>query len=52
MLGAAIQTGRDLGMIPLEKSLARLVRAGRVEAPAARALAADPELLDQLTRTG
>jgi twitching motility protein PilT len=52
MLGAHVQTGRDLGMVPLEKSLGRLVRAGRVDAAAARALASDPDLFEQITRTG
>ena len=52
MLGSHIQTGRDLGMIPLEKSLARLVRSGQVDAATARALANDLELFDQVSRGG
>ena len=52
MLGAHVQTGRDHGMIPLEKSLGRLVRAGQIDPAAARALAADADLLEQLARTG
>jgi twitching motility protein PilT len=50
MLGAHVQTGRDAGMIPLERSLARLVRAGTIDLAAARGAALDPELLEQSLR--
>jgi twitching motility protein PilT len=41
-----IQTGRDAGMVPLERSLAALVRAGKVTRAAAREAAHDPAALD------
>ncbi|HVV86946.1 MAG TPA: PilT/PilU family type 4a pilus ATPase, partial [Kofleriaceae bacterium] len=50
MLGAHVQTGRDAGMIPLERSLARLVKAGTIDLAAARAVAGDPDLLEQSLR--
>jgi twitching motility protein PilT len=50
MLSTHIQTGRDAGMIPLEKSLARLVRSQQVEAAVARTVAADLDFFDQLNR--
>lgn len=52
MLGSHIQTGRDHGMIPLEKSLARLVRGGQVDPAIARALATDVELFEMVSRSG
>ena len=39
----AVVSGGDDGMMPLERSLAELVRAGIVSLDAARALASDPE---------
>ncbi|HUQ07425.1 MAG TPA: PilT/PilU family type 4a pilus ATPase [Kofleriaceae bacterium] len=51
MLGTHIQTGRDAGMIPLEKSLARLVRSQQVDAAVARAVAADLDFFDASLRT-
>lgn len=50
MLATHVQTGRDAGMIPLEKSLARLVRSGSVEARVARSVAADPDFFDAALR--
>ncbi|MCL4228233.1 MAG: PilT/PilU family type 4a pilus ATPase, partial [Myxococcales bacterium] len=52
MLGTHIQTGRDAGMIPLERSLARLVRARDVDPAVARAVAADLDFFEYVTRTG
>jgi twitching motility protein PilT len=49
MLGSAIQTGRDAGMIPLERSLARLLEAGTVAPQAIKAIAADHDLLAALS---
>ncbi|HEY0190562.1 MAG TPA: PilT/PilU family type 4a pilus ATPase [Kofleriaceae bacterium] len=49
MLASAIQTGRDAGMIPLERSLARLADAGTVSPQALRAIAADHDLLGALS---
>lgn len=48
MLPSAIQTGRDAGMIPLERSLARLLEQGMVSREAVRAIAADHDLLAAL----
>lgn len=48
-LPTAIQSGRDAGMIPLEKSLARLVDAGIVAPQAVKKVAADRDLLTALT---
>jgi twitching motility protein PilT len=50
MLGSLIQAGRDHGMIPLERSLAALVRAGIADAATARAAAIEVDLFDQLVR--
>ncbi len=50
MLGAHVQTGRDQGMIPLERNLARLVRAGTIDLATARAVANDLDLLEQSLR--
>ncbi len=52
MFSAHVQSGRDAGMIPLEKSLGALARAGTVEVATARALAQDPELFEQSLRRG
>ena len=48
-LPTAIQSGREAGMIPLERSLARLVEAGIVAPQAVKRVAADPDLLASLT---
>jgi len=48
MLPSAIQTGRDAGMIPLERSLARLLDAGTVAPQVVKKFAADHDLLAQL----
>ena len=47
MLGTHVQTGRDAGMVPLERSLARLVRAGVVEPALARAVAIDHDYFER-----
>ena len=47
-LSSTIQTGREDGMVPLEASLAELVRRGRIHAATARALARDPQLVAEL----
>ena len=52
MLASAIQTGRDAGMIPLERSLARLVESGVVSPQVVKKIAADHDLLAALTATG
>jgi len=49
MLGSAIQTGRDAGMIPLERSLARLLETNTVSRDVVRAIAADHDLLAALS---
>ena len=51
MLGSLIQSGRDVGMIPLERSLARLVQDRVVDSAVARAAAQETELFDQLVRS-
>ncbi|MEZ4403155.1 MAG: PilT/PilU family type 4a pilus ATPase [Kofleriaceae bacterium] len=51
LMGTHIQTGRDVGMIPLERSLARLVRAGTVDATVARAVALDHDYFDRAIRS-
>ncbi|HEY4182078.1 MAG TPA: PilT/PilU family type 4a pilus ATPase [Kofleriaceae bacterium] len=48
MLPSAIQTGRDVGMIPLERSLARLLDSGQVAPQAVKRIAADHDLLAAL----
>ena len=48
MLPSAIQAGRDAGMIPLERSLARLLDTGAVSQQAVRRIAADHDLLQAL----
>ena len=50
MLGAHVQTGRDVGMVPLERNLARLVRANTIDLATARAVASDLDLLEQSLR--
>jgi twitching motility protein PilT len=50
MLGSLIQAGRDHGMVPLERSLAALVRAGVADAASARAAAVELDLFDQLLK--
>lgn len=47
-LPTAINTGRDAGMMPLERSLARLLDAGIVAPAAVKAIAADHDLLAAL----
>ena len=49
-LPTLIQTGRGSGMVPMERSLAALVRSGKVSPEAARAAAPDPARLT--TRAG
>jgi twitching motility protein PilT len=48
-LPTAIQSGRDAGMIPLERSLARLVDSGAVAPQVVRRVAADHDLLAALS---
>ncbi|MCB9562577.1 MAG: PilT/PilU family type 4a pilus ATPase [Kofleriaceae bacterium] len=48
LLPSLIQTGRAAGMVPLERTLAALVRAHQVSVEAARDAAFDPGQLDQL----
>jgi twitching motility protein PilT len=48
-LPTAIQSGRDAGMIPLERSLARLIDGGSVSPQAVRKIAADHDLLAALS---
>jgi twitching motility protein PilT len=47
-LPTAIQSGRDAGMIPLERSLAKLLDSGAVSAQAVKRIAADHDLLSSL----
>jgi twitching motility protein PilT len=47
-LPTAIQSGRDAGMIPLERSLARLVETGAVTPAVIKKFAADHDLLTSL----
>jgi twitching motility protein PilT len=47
-LPTAIQSGRDAGMIPLERSLARLLDAGTVAPKVVQRIAADHDLLQSL----
>jgi twitching motility protein PilT len=47
-LPTAIQSGREAGMIPLERTLAKLVDAGIVSAQAVKRIAADHDLLAAL----
>jgi twitching motility protein PilT len=48
-LPTAIQSGRDAGMIPLERSLARLIDSGSVSPQVVRRIAADHDLLAALS---
>ena len=50
MFGAHVQSGRDVGMIALERSLAALARSGTVDTAVARAAAQDLELFEQSLR--
>ncbi|HUJ57102.1 MAG TPA: PilT/PilU family type 4a pilus ATPase [Kofleriaceae bacterium] len=47
-LPTAIQSGREAGMIPLERSLARLLETGAVAPAAVKRIAADHDLLQSL----
>jgi twitching motility protein PilT len=47
-LPTAIQSGREAGMIPLEKSLVKLLDAGAVSPQAVKRIAADQDLLSAL----
>ncbi len=49
MLPSAIQAGRDAGMIPLERSLAKLLDSGAVAPQAVKRIAADHDLLSALS---
>ncbi|MEO8548955.1 MAG: PilT/PilU family type 4a pilus ATPase [Kofleriaceae bacterium] len=49
MLPSAIQSGRDAGMVPLERSLARLLEGGTVAPQAVKRIAADHDLLSALS---
>jgi twitching motility protein PilT len=51
-LASAIQTGRDDGMVPLERSLVDLVRAGRITRETAGRAARDPEEFQRWLREG
>jgi len=47
-LPTAIQAGRDLGMIPLERSLSKLIDSGQVAPKVVQRIAADHDLLQAL----
>jgi twitching motility protein PilT len=47
-LMGVIQSGKEAGMLPLERDLARLVKQGRVRRSVAREAALAPEFFDQL----
>ncbi|MGN6105728.1 MAG: type IV pilus twitching motility protein PilT [Kofleriaceae bacterium] len=49
MLPTAIQSGRDAGMMPLERSLARLLDSGTVSPQVVRRIATDHDLLAALS---
>jgi twitching motility protein PilT len=49
-LRSEIQKGRNEGMIPLELTLAKLVREQRISQDTARSVASDPRLLDDYIR--
>ena len=49
MLASTIQTGRDAGMIPLERSLAKIIDAGLVAPAIVKRFAADHDLLSALS---
>jgi twitching motility protein PilT len=46
-LYSVLHTGKHAGMLPLERHLSRLVKAGRVEHSVAKAYVRFPELFDQ-----
>jgi twitching motility protein PilT len=46
-LSTVMHSGKHAGMLPLERDLARLVKAGRVERSVARGCVRSPELFDQ-----
>ena len=48
-LPTAIQSGRDAGMIPLERSLAKLLESGAVAPQVVKRIAADHDLLTALS---
>ena len=48
-LPTAIQSGRDAGMVPLERSLARLIDSGAVAPASVKKIAADHDLLASLS---
>jgi Tfp pilus assembly pilus retraction ATPase PilT len=50
MVATHVQTGRDAGMVPLERSLARLARTGLVDPAVARAAAVDHDYFDRAMR--
>ena len=50
MVPSHVQTGRDAGMVPLERSLVRLARAGIVDPTVARAAAIDHDYFDRAMR--
>lgn len=50
-LRSEIQKGRGEGMVPLELSLARLVRERRISEDVARSVAPDPRVLDEYVRS-
>jgi hypothetical protein len=49
-LPTAIQSGREAGMIPLERSLAKLAESGAVSPQAIKKIAADHDLLASLSK--
>jgi hypothetical protein len=49
MLASTIQTGRDAGMIPLERSLAKIIDSGAVAPGIVKRFAADHDLLSALS---
>ncbi|MEP6864605.1 MAG: PilT/PilU family type 4a pilus ATPase [Deltaproteobacteria bacterium] len=49
LLPSAIQAGRDAGMVPLERSLAKLLESGAVAPQAVKRIAADHDLLSALS---
>jgi twitching motility protein PilT len=51
-LQSEIQKGRNEGMVPIELSLARMVRAGKLSMDAAVSVSGDPQVLGELVRRG
>ncbi len=49
-IGTELQRGREDGMVPLELSLARLIKSGHIHRRTALELADDPTLVEQLAR--